>query len=63
MTSDEPTIDDAPAPVELPAIDPAADDLTDHPDEPLSDEEADAGLRVYRAVDDLDDDSDGLDAL
>jgi hypothetical protein len=49
-------------PEELPAIDDDPGDLVDHPDE-VDDEEAEAGLRVYRAVDDLDDESDGLDAL
>jgi hypothetical protein len=46
-------------PEELPAID-EADDLVDHPDEVDKDEER-RGLLMYRAVDDLDDDSNGLD--
>lgn len=43
-------------------LDPGADDqpeLVDHPDE-VAEEEAELGLAMYRAVDDLDDESDGL---
>ena len=46
-------------PEELPAIDPDAEALADHPDE-LTDDEAAEGLDVYRTVDDLDDHSTGL---
>lgn len=48
------------APEELPAIDEAADEQFDHPDE-VSDDEARQGFLMYRAIDDLDDDSNGLD--
>lgn len=46
-------------PTELPAIDPDAEALADHPDE-VTHEEALDGLDVYRAVDDLDDASTGI---
>lgn len=46
-------------------LDPAVDDQPEHGDHPdeLTTEEAEAGRRVYVAVDDLDDDSTGEDAL
>lgn len=48
-------------PVLLPAdVDPEPEN-TDHPDE-VTDVEAAAGLAVYLAVDDTDDDSNGLDS-
>lgn len=45
--------------IELPNIDPNPE-TGDHPDE-VTEEEADAGHRLYLAVDDLDDESTGLD--
>lgn len=47
-------------PEELPEIDPAAGEQVDHPDE-INNEEAQRGLLMYRAIDDLDDDSNGMD--
>ena len=47
-------------PEELPAIDEVTGDLIDHPEEVDSDEER-RGLLMYRAIDDQDDDSNGLD--
>ena len=49
-------------PEQLEPVDVTADaaELADHPDE-VTDEQATEGLAVYRAVDDLDDESNGLD--
>lgn len=47
-------------PVELPPVDHDDEAGHDHPDE-VTPEEAEAGHRVYQAVDDLDDESNGLD--
>lgn len=46
-------------PEELPAIDDHWLDQGDHPDE-VSEEEALEGLKMYRAIDDLDDESNGV---
>lgn len=51
-------------PEQIEDLDPAADpepEYGDHPDN-LTPEEAEAGQRVYEAIDDLDDESNGLDA-
>jgi hypothetical protein len=38
------------------------DEAVDHPDEPLDEAEAERGQAAYLAVDDLDDESNGLDS-
>lgn len=48
-------------PVELPVVDLDPEDALDHPDDPIDDDEAEAGRQMYLAVDDLDDESNGLD--
>lgn len=47
-------------PEELPAIDKDAEELGDHPDE-VGFDEVQRGFLMYRAVDDTNDDSNGLD--
>ncbi len=55
MTPDTPD-----APVMLPSVDEDPESLADHPSV-VTDEEAERGHAVYLAVDDLDDESNGLD--